>query len=49
MGSVVVLFVFGRIDARLSVLRSVLSECDFFLIVVCGRLVLDLCSDISII
>jgi hypothetical protein len=46
MGSVVVLFVFGRIDARLSVLRSVLSECDFFLIVVCGRLVSGLCSDI---
>jgi hypothetical protein len=30
-------------------LRSVLSEYDFFLIIVCGRLVLDLCSDISII
>jgi hypothetical protein len=29
MGLVVVLFVFGKIDARLSVLRSVLSECDF--------------------
>jgi hypothetical protein len=45
MGLVVVLFVFGRIDARLSVLRSVLSECDFFLIIVCGGLVSGLCSD----